>query len=437
MIPTSSSSSSSSSSSEEELSSRPKKRRKVANFVEEVVAGYDEVIFKEHFRMSRRTFQILIDRFQRSPCSARPNNKSEIPSDKAVLLTIWYLSNTETFRQISDRFNLSLSSAHRTFFRVIDFLLNLRSEFIRWPTDQEKIQISSEFSKKQGFAGVIGCIDGSHIKINRPGNDRESYINRKGYHIILIQGIADHKKIFTNVFCGEAGSLHDSRLLRKSNLFEKAEEDPALFGEYYLLGDSDVHLSDGFYLHSMQIICRGKIEEIKLSNYNTIEEFFVDFEKTTNDFKAAGGRMDEPQKMRYLLSALPPSYSFIGVVPGEQRTVDYVKSKIKEKNMTSNDAKNKTNISTFTAKTAAQCFICGKTGHFKKNCCHGQGRNPINQIRGRNRGQGRYQTNQGQRGIQRSSNRGRFHKGGGRGTGQDQLRGESLSTHQDNSSSQS
>lgn len=96
---------------------------------------------------------------------------------------------------------------------------------------------------------------------------------------------------------------------------------------------------------AMQIICRGKIEEIKLNNYNTIEDFFVDFEKTTNDFKAAGGNIDEPEKMRYLLRALPPSYSYIGdfidVIPEEQRTVDYVKSKIKEKNMITSDTDKK------------------------------------------------------------------------------------------------
>ncbi|GBP26000.1 G protein-coupled receptor kinase 1 [Eumeta japonica] len=77
----------------------------------------------------------------------------------------------------------------------------------------------------------------------------------------------------------------------------------------------------------MQIICRGKIEEIKLNNYSTVEDFCVDFEKTINEFKTARGKIDELEKLRYLLRALPPSYSFIGdffdVIPDEQRTVDY------------------------------------------------------------------------------------------------------------------
>lgn len=179
---------------------------------------------------------------------------------------------------------------------------------------------------------------------------------------------------------------------------------------------------------AMQIICRGKLEEVKLNNYSTVEDFFVDFEKTTNDFKAAGGIINEPEKMRYLLRALPPSYSYIGdfidVIPEEQRTVDYVKSKIKEKNMTS-DPDKKSNMSTFSTKTKAQCFICGKTGHLKKDCWYQKNY------------QGRYSTSQRQQGLQRGYYRGGFYQGRGRARAQNHTRGESSSTQRDSSSKES
>lgn len=168
---------------------------------------------------------------------------------------------------------------------------------------------------------------------------------------------------------------------------------------------------------AMQIICRGKIEEIRLNNYSTVEDFFVDFEKTINEFKVAGGKLDEAEKLRYLLRALPPSYSYIGdfldVIPEEQRTVDYVCSKIKEKNMATSDSDKKNNVSTFATKSIAQCFICGKTGHLKKDCWHGQRYNE---------GQ---PSNRGQRGPQRSFNRGGVYRGHSRGRGQNNFRGHS------------
>ncbi|XP_046629993.1 uncharacterized protein LOC124310226 [Neodiprion virginianus] len=130
---------------------------------------------------------------------------------------------------------------------------------------------------------------------------------------------------------------------------------------------------------ALQIMCRGKIDDIRLTNYQSIEEFFVEFEKLTNEFKAAGGKIDESEKMRYLIKALPPSYSYIGdfldVIPEEQRTVDYLKSKIKEKNLNSNDTNNKSNVSTFGAKTQDKCYNCGIPGHHKKDCKKGQHNN--------------------------------------------------------------
>ena len=57
-------------------------------------------------------------------------------------------------------------------------------------------------------------------------------------------------------------------------------------------------------------MCRGQLEDIKLNNYEKVEEFFVDFKQACNKFNAAGGILPEKEK-RYLIRALPASYSFI------------------------------------------------------------------------------------------------------------------------------
>lgn len=157
---------------------------------------------------------------------------------------------------------------------------------------------------------------------------------------------------------------------------------------------------------ALQIVCRGKIEEIKLNNYSTIEEFFVKFNKSTNEFKSASGKLEEAEKLRYLLRALSPSYSYIGdfiyIIPEEERTEDYIKSKIKEKNMSINDLHKKNNVSTFTTKTKPKCFICGKIGHYKKDCWQGQQSNQSQQDQSSQSQQA--QSNHSKKGIQRGFN---------------------------------
>lgn len=49
----------------------------------------------------------------------------------------------------------------------------------------EKIEIEHHFANN-GFPGVIGAIDGTHIKIDKPTVDPDSYMNRKNYYSIQV-----------------------------------------------------------------------------------------------------------------------------------------------------------------------------------------------------------------------------------------------------------
>ena len=65
------------------------------------------------------------------------------------------------------------------------FLSEKSADIIVWPTVEERRFIAEEFDGI-GFPGVIGCIDGTHIKIDTPSEDPESYLNRKKYHSIQV-----------------------------------------------------------------------------------------------------------------------------------------------------------------------------------------------------------------------------------------------------------
>ncbi|CAH1380903.1 unnamed protein product, partial [Tenebrio molitor] len=126
-----------------------------------------------------------------------------------------------------------------------------------------------EHFRENGFPGVIGTIDGSHIKIDKPSDDPESYMNRKGYYSIQIQGVCDHQAQIRDVFLGFPGSVHDSRVLRCSPLFDSLAEKCQNF---YLLGDSGYpvlpHLLTPFkdrgQLSRAQINYNGKLSSNRL-----------------------------------------------------------------------------------------------------------------------------------------------------------------------------
>ncbi|KAF2887840.1 hypothetical protein ILUMI_18334 [Ignelater luminosus] len=90
------------------------------------------------------------------------DGQDKISAEKSFLMSLWYLSNRQTFREVSDRFDITLNSAYRS--------------------DGEAEVIAEGFCKKQGIQGVIGVIDESHIEILKPTNNQLAYINRKRYH---------------------------------------------------------------------------------------------------------------------------------------------------------------------------------------------------------------------------------------------------------------
>lgn len=88
------------------------------------------------------------------------------------------------FRSVCDRFGVGNATAWRAIKRVVHALINLRTQYIKWPTEEEVMESARIFEGKKGFPGVISAIDGTHIKIEAPKENQESYINRKGYHSI-------------------------------------------------------------------------------------------------------------------------------------------------------------------------------------------------------------------------------------------------------------
>ncbi|XP_011858510.1 PREDICTED: putative nuclease HARBI1 isoform X4 [Vollenhovia emeryi] len=190
--------SSSSSSSDEELwNDESRKIPKIENFID-VIHNLMDKEFKSHFRVSRTTAYKLIDAYSISQFypSDRTHGGSEIISAELdVLSFLWFAGNKVCLRDVSQRFGIA------------------------------------------GFPNVLGCIDGTSIKVITPAHKiRSTYVNRHDIPSITLQGICDARKRFIDVFTGVPAKIHDSRVLKLSDINENL---PAICeGKYHLLGDA-------------------------------------------------------------------------------------------------------------------------------------------------------------------------------------------------------
>ncbi|CAH1965455.1 unnamed protein product [Acanthoscelides obtectus] len=150
------------------------------NFCEETVPQFNDQQLLGHFRISREVASQLSNRYEASQYYHYQKGDSEKTSPfKTVVAFLWYASNeAASLRDVSDRIGITISFLHKIVKRFTYFLSNLSAEFITWPTNEENIEIESHFRQDE-FPGINGVIDGTHIEIDKPQDDPDSYLNRK------------------------------------------------------------------------------------------------------------------------------------------------------------------------------------------------------------------------------------------------------------------
>ncbi|XP_028042427.1 putative nuclease HARBI1 [Bombyx mandarina] len=91
-------------------------------------------------------------------------------------------------------------------------------------------------SIKNGFPGVIGCIDCTHIPIKNPSRTRGEILrNRKGWFSINVQIVCGLQMEIYDIVVRSPGSVYDSRIFSNSRCCLRFEEGD-LVG--ILVGDS-------------------------------------------------------------------------------------------------------------------------------------------------------------------------------------------------------
>ena len=164
------------------------------------------------------------------------------PVDISLLMVLWVLGNPDTFRSIALQFNTSPGVVHFHFTCLIEALTEMKEAYITWPGAYERDGIKGNFERKSGFPGVVGCIDTTHLYFSAPYVDALGYVNRHHSHSILAQVVSDDRLLVRDLYAGEPGSMHDSRVFRRSPLCTSLLTNPNM------LADDDHLLGDGAYI---------------------------------------------------------------------------------------------------------------------------------------------------------------------------------------------
>ena len=121
--------------------------------------------------------------------------------------------------------------------RVKIAILKLKEKIIIWPDEEEKERMKRFIKLKHGFQKCIGIVDGTLIVLHdRAHRYGDSYWCQKNCYALNLLVICDDKARVIYVYGGWAGSTHNNRAWRNSNVFPHASD--YFFEGEYLLGDS-------------------------------------------------------------------------------------------------------------------------------------------------------------------------------------------------------
>ena len=170
---------------------RPRNYRYNANLL-----SYTDGELRTRYRFGKESIEYITSLIETD--LRRKTNRSHAlrPIDQ-VLIALRFYASGNFLQVIGDTVGVDKSTVSRAVHDVSQLLSAKQSMFIKWPTTAAVINENKNgFYRRRRFPGIIGCIDGTQIRIIAPTKNESDFVNRKGFHSINVQGVCDHKGRF-------------------------------------------------------------------------------------------------------------------------------------------------------------------------------------------------------------------------------------------------
>ncbi|XP_010232614.2 protein ANTAGONIST OF LIKE HETEROCHROMATIN PROTEIN 1-like [Brachypodium distachyon] len=211
---------------------------------------YLEAKFRSHFRMGQDTFDMICRELGSVVAKEDTRLRPAIPVRKRVAICIWRLATGESYRAISDRFGLGVSTCHKIVLQVCAAIKNtLMPRFIRWPDRAPAFEGS--FESISGIPNIISAMYTTHIPIIAPAPQFKpmSYYNnfqteriKKTSYSIILQGVVGPDGTLTDICIGWPGSMTDDEVLKNSSLQQRGNS--GMMAGSWVAGGSNYPLMD-------------------------------------------------------------------------------------------------------------------------------------------------------------------------------------------------
>nr|XP_029712223.1 putative nuclease HARBI1 [Aedes albopictus] len=188
--------------------------------------------FKSLYRYTRENVQWITDYFLHDQEDTRGGALSNVQKMKTFLR---YVGDPGFQVGVGEDIGIHQTTACKTIWYVCQKIIEKSDDWIQFPATEEQFREAKlSWSRKGQIPNAIGAIDCTHVKILRPHNHPDEYINRKGLATFNVQATCNVNDVVTSIDCSWPGSVHDSRIWKNSSIYQVMYENPA---GALLLGD--------------------------------------------------------------------------------------------------------------------------------------------------------------------------------------------------------
>ena len=190
---------------------------------ENICTNFTETQWMTNFRMKKSTFDYLVEKLKPMLKKKTTHLRKTVAVEKKIAAVLWKLATEGGYRHVGHLFGISDSTLCLSMREVCEAIVEkLLPRYIQFPSGYRLQEVVDGFDSKWGFPQVIGAIDGSHIPIKRPADFHTDYYNRKCFYSMILQAVVDYRYLFTDIYVGWPGRVHDARVLANSPLYAKA-----------------------------------------------------------------------------------------------------------------------------------------------------------------------------------------------------------------------
>ncbi|GBG86300.1 hypothetical protein CBR_g41294 [Chara braunii] len=180
--------------------------------------------FREYTRLTRPLFDEILERIAPRIQRMDTHYRQALPASLKFAFALYRWATGGYYRQCGKDFGLGRHSAIRCTDDVARALCDEYGHVLSWSTG-DRLQKTLDYYEGKGFPGCFGVIDCTHILIDKPrGGEAEPYFDRNRQYSIVAQVVCDENLHILDVSVGAPGAVHDSRILRLSDLYNRGEE---------------------------------------------------------------------------------------------------------------------------------------------------------------------------------------------------------------------